>query len=539
MVIPELQVYIQAVKTPSIVLLAIAIAVPLRSPLWAQTSQQKNPTSSVVEVVGCVDRKEGRFELTNAFWWVVYYLTGRTAGLENHIGDEVTLHGLEVTSSAPSTPATSTEERCPPTLHVTSVEFMVHKNPEGVRPILGNLERWIKYENPQYGVRLRYPATFGNSEGQPTRAQTNFAGQEPTTSGSIVNVGIPRSTYPESNFVGGGFTVFVDPAIKSEGTCKQFAGFWPEHTASTRIGDVSYARATLQDGVAMGTAYSGYDFHTFQHGLCYEFAFEFAEGNGGGMDVPCSIQWVTEDNEFELMRGVLSTVSFPNPQFKPAITEAPGQKLVPSVISFEHGTTLEQPVGRGRLTTVGISWKTTHADYVQIRYPCSKDLFASTVQSQGYGLGKCGEETDTNLPPNGSMSLLLSNYNAEPVDLVLTIEPFLDGVEYPKESKTISISAPVRPHAPFPQEKSEPFKPPVPAGTAQTLTGCLKNIGGKNIGMNKYWLASYNGWQRVVRSDSIDLSVYVNHLVKISAVREDQAPDWIVTSLTTVSDSCE
>ena len=150
-------------KTLSIVLLAIAIAVPLRNSLWAQTSQQKNPTSSVVEVVGCVDRKEGRFELTNAFWWVVYYLTGRTSGLEKHIGDEVTLRGLEVPSPAPSTPATSTEERRPQTLHVTSVEFMVHKNPEGVRPILGNLDTWVSYENPLYGIRLRYPATFGDA----------------------------------------------------------------------------------------------------------------------------------------------------------------------------------------------------------------------------------------------------------------------------------------------------------------------------------------------------------------------------------------
>jgi hypothetical protein len=531
------------VKTLCIGLLAIAIAAPPRSSLWAQTSQQKNPTSSVVDIVGCVDRKDGRFELTNAFRWVVYYLTGQTAGLENHIGDEVTLHGLEVPSPAPSTPATSTEERRPPTLHVTSVEFMVHKNPEGVRPVLGNLDTWVSQENPLYGIRLRYPATFGDANSEYMRVQTNFAGQEPITGNSVVHVSIPRDTYPESNFVGGGFTVFVDPRIRSAGTCKQFRTFWPEHTSSVSIGRITYSR-TLDISVAMGTAGSIYYFHTFQRGLCYEFAFHFAEENGGGMDVPCSIQWVTEDNEFELMRGVLSTVSFPTPQFKPAITEVPGQKLVPSVTSFEHGTTLEQPVGRGRLTTVGISWKTTHADYVQIRYPCSKDLFASTMQSQGYGLGKCGEETDTNLPPNGSISLLLDNFNPDPVDLELTIEPFLDGVGYPKQSKTIFISAPVSPHAPFSQEKSKPFKPPVRARTAQTVTGCLKNIegkniAGKNIGMNKYWLASYNGWQRVVRSDSIDLSVYVNHLVKVSAVREDQAPDWIVTSLTTVSDTCE
>jgi hypothetical protein len=441
------------VKTLSIVLLAIAIAFPLCNSLWAQTSQQKNPTSSVVEAVGCVDRKEGRFELTNAFWWVVYYLTGRTAGLENHIGDEVTLHGLEVPSPAPSTPATSTGERRPPTLHVTSVEFMVHKNPEGVRPILGNLDRWVSHENPLYGIRLRYPATFGDAKSEYMQVQTNFAGQAPVTGNSIVNVSVPRDTYPESNFVGGGFTVFVDPRIRSEGTCKQFRSFWPEHTSSTPVNGINYSR-TILDGVAAGTGSATYYFHTFQHGLCYEFAFEFAEENGGGMDVPCSIQWVTENNEFELMRGVLSTVSFPTPQLERATNEVPSHKPA-SVPLFEHGPVLQESVGRGSANTVDISWK-VNADYVQIRYPCTKFLYASTIQRSDYGLGTCGENTDTNLPANGSMSLLLSNYNSEPVDLVLTIMPFLEGEANPKQSKTISITAPVSPHAPLLPDKEKP-----------------------------------------------------------------------------------
>jgi hypothetical protein len=381
----------QAAKTVSLVLLAIAIACPLRSSLWAQSNQQKNSSSAAVEAVGCVDRKEGRFELTNAFWWVVYYLTGRTAGLEDHIGDEVTLHGLEVPSPAPSTPATSTGERRPPTLHVTSVEFMVHKNPEGVRPILGDLDTWVSYENPQYGVRVRYPATFGDATSEYSPVQSNFAGQEPTTGTSIVNVSIPRATYPDSNFVTGAFAVSVNPSIGSEGTCKQFRTFWPEHTSSMSVGRITYSR-TLDVGVAMGTAGSVYYFHTFQNGLCYEFVFNFAEENGGGMDVPCSIQWVSEDNNFELMRSVLSTVSFQIPQFKRATSEVPSHKVVSSVILFEHGPVVEKPVGRGSLNTVGISWKTTNADYVQIRYPCTKFLYASTVTAGRLRLGQMWRE---------------------------------------------------------------------------------------------------------------------------------------------------
>lgn len=443
MVMPEPQVYIQAVKRLSIALLAIAIAAPLPSPLWAQTNQQKNSSSSEVEADGCLDQRAGKLELTNAFWWVVYNLTGQTTGLEDHIGDEVKVRGIAIPAPASSTPAPSAQDRRPPTLRVTSVEFLTHKSPKGVRPGLGNLDTWVSYENPQYGVRVRYPSMFGAGRQPPWPA--NFAAQEPTTPGSMVSVEIPRDTYPGSNFVDGDFSLFVDPTIRSEGTCKQFRTFWPENTGSTTANGISYSR-TLSGGVAAGTTGSAYYFHTFQNGLCYEFDFDFAEGNGGGMDIPCSIQWVSEENLFELMNGVLSTVSFSTPQFRSAPAEAPGQKLVPAVISFEHGDTLQQAVGRGRLTTVGVSWKTTHADYVQIRYPCSKSLFASTVQSKGYGLGTCGEQTDTNLPPNGSMALLLDNFNTEPVILVLTIEPFADGVGYPKESKKISISAPVSPN---------------------------------------------------------------------------------------------
>ncbi len=202
------------------------------------------------------------------------------------------------------------------------------------------------------------------------------------------------------------------------------------------------------------------------------------------------------------------------------------------MISFEHGPTLEQPVGRGRLTTVGISWRTTNADYVQIRYPCTKFLYASTVQPSSYGLGECGGKTGINLPSNGSMSLLLSNYNPAPVELLLTLEPFLDGVEYPKESKTISISAPVSPHAPPLQDNEKASKPLIPDAKVRTLTGYLKRIGSTN----KYWLVSESGWQWVVRSDSIDLSAYVDETVKITAVKADRPPDLIVTTMTTVSE---
>jgi len=126
-----------------------------------------------------VDRRKAGLKLTNAFWWVVYYLTGKTAGLEKHIGDEVTLHGLEVPSPALQLQPLQRKSAAHQALHVTSVEFMVHKNPEGVRPILGNPDTWVSYENPLYGIRLRYPATFGMRLSEYSSVQSNFAVREP------------------------------------------------------------------------------------------------------------------------------------------------------------------------------------------------------------------------------------------------------------------------------------------------------------------------------------------------------------------------
>jgi hypothetical protein len=513
-----------------LLLLAICSTVQAQT---RQAAQSSSPAAKEVGADGCLDRKVGRFELTNAFDWVVYYLTGQTAGLENHIGDELKVRGIETSPGKPSA-ASLPQDRVPPTLRVTGIEVLTHKNPEGVRPILGSLASWVSYDNPEYGVRLRYPSTFTQGQQSYPPWPSNFAGEVGGAGNLVIAVRIPKTTYPDSNYVDGNFSLFVGPKIDNEGTCTQFRTFWPEHTGSTTVNGVSYSRTIGGDGVAAGTASSDYDFHTFQNGLCYEFSFNFAESNGGGMDVPCSMQWVSENNEFELMRAVLAQVSFAKPLFQAAGHLESKQKIVPSVISFEHGPIPPPPRPGSIPMATGVSWKTANADYVQIRYPCIKSLFASTVQpSSGYGLGQCGDQTDTNLPPNGSMGLLVNNFNPTPVELVLTLEPFRDGVGYPRGSKSISISA--LPHAPLHQNE-KPYQPPAPQPQERTFSGCLQKVAGTNA----YWLLpSGVSWQVALKSDTVDLSAYANQTVKVTAVRKDMQPYWIATSVTKLSDSCE
>jgi hypothetical protein len=421
-------------------------------PASAQGSSSGNKQ---VEDYGCLDRKAGKFELTNGFWWVVYYLTGQTAGLQNHIGDELKVRGIETSPGSPGEPS-KPQDRIPPTLQVSSVEVVTRKNPNGVPPVLGSPASWVHYDNSESGIRLQYPARFKSEQGGYPPVSSNFAGEASTTHNPVVGVSIPRDIYPDSNFADGNFTAFANPNITSEGTCKQFGRFWPEHTGSTTVNGITYSR-TYAMGPAMGTDYGGYAFHTFQNGLCYEFSFNFAEQNGTGMDMACTTQWVSDKNELELMQAVLSTVSFTKPRTSRLGSEHAQHDAVPSVTLFEHESVVSKPAGAGHLKTVTLSWRTAGTDYVQIHYPCTKLLYASTTSPNTFGLGKCGEQTDVNLPPNGSMTLLLSNFDPRPIELVLTLEPFRQGAGYRKESKTISITAP--PHDPVPKQQDAPPSP--------------------------------------------------------------------------------
>lgn len=333
---------------------------------------------------------------------------------------------------------------------MTGVEVLLHVNPKGIRPLLGGLDTWPGYTNAEYGVRLRYPATFvGDAKWEYATMQSNFAGQEPPSSVQLFSASIPQNVYPDSNFVDGGFAVWIDTNIHAAGTCGQFREFMPQYTSSMTVAGTHYAY-TSTGFVATGTAASAYTFHTFHNGLCYEFAFAFAEADGTGIELKCATQWMSEDNSFELMNAVLSQVSFSTPEFKAVPVASPNKGQVPAVVSFEHS-----PLDfNGISTNIKVSWKTRDADYVQLRYHCVKNLLAGPFNTN-FGTPDCGKNW-TNFPPDGSIPIMIDNFNSEPLPLVLTIEPFLNGIGYPKQAKTISIpAAPQGPHLKTPPQETE------------------------------------------------------------------------------------
>lgn len=129
------------------------------------------------------------------------------------------------------------------------------------------------------------------------------------------------------------------------------------------------------------------------------------------------------------MDPVLFDMSFSDPAFKNAAFGSDGSDKPPRVVSFGYAT---KSIGN-----VTVSWSTNDVDKVQLHYPCVKNLLIESSITM-----KCGDgaPTDYYFRPNGSMEFYLTNYTKHALPFVLTIMPFADGVEYPRQSKTITIS---------------------------------------------------------------------------------------------------
>ena len=365
-------------------------------------------------VVGCLSERSGKPILTDKDGGT-YLLEGHTAELKAHVGDELSVSGRIRAGDRES----GDEEP----LRVVSFRTVLRKDPAGVQPQLGDPGDWSTFTDKSFGLVVRQPKTFLQQDGEPVRS--NFV--DPAGILTLHAWSIPREVYSGSNFVGGTFAAAVDPTIRSEGTCRQFGSTMPGYTLAKTLDGIRYAQTQIA-GVASGTANIIYHLHTFQNGFCYEFTVEFDEADGTGMElVFCTIQWLVKDNEQKLLDSLLSQVSFLAPEKRNAAKGITAQQPVV--------TSLEQSQDPQDTPTV-VSWSTEGADYVQLQFPCLDQQVV--VSDSTSAIMKCGGPTDRNFPPNGSERLFLTNLNRHSVRLVLTVEPFSDGVEYPGGSKTIT-----------------------------------------------------------------------------------------------------
>lgn len=438
-------------RVPGVSLRAILILAILATMVPAAPCQLLTAQENVY--LGCLDRKPGVLVLDSGT-----VLKGNTAGLQSDAGDELRLTG-EMSSA-------NLGSRKQQVLTISSYKVLFKIDPSGVRPRLGDPRGLVSIRNAKYGISMRLPKGWPASSKEITEQGKDWAtinwpeGPDFVNQNGVVRVltaEVPQQTYPQSNFYGGKLDVFVDPAIDTPGTCRQFAmtdatfGATDSANSAKPARTVNGIRYAQTSGVSVGgPLYVGeFHLHTFQNGYCYEFAVEFNENTGMGLDLSCTMQWLTSANETDLLTALLSRVSFARPEVSnavrrpadpPRVTVLRESPLNPSGAPFS-------PPG----SMFAISWTTRGADYVEVRYPCTGRLAlygvgTSVDDSMMSNPMNCGPVPGEAYPPNRSGVIEVNNRNRGTEAVALTVVPFRNGKAYPEGAKTITVS--VAPHQP-------------------------------------------------------------------------------------------
>jgi hypothetical protein len=208
---------------------------------------------------------------------------------------------------------------------------------------------------------------------------------------------------------------------------------------------------------AMGTWYSDYYFHIFQNGLCYELAFELVEFNAHNADTGCNIPLLSQENNLNLIKPLIASVSFFPPTVLPARESNP--QSAPRVTEFAASSQTADVANRGLIT---FSWSTQDTDYVEFTYSCPNPLdieqrgVSSVVISEN-GPNRYCKNTESFKTfssghfyhsPDSSAQIGFGYFNHDdPTSVTVTITPFSHGAAYPDSGKSLTVT--VNPYNPF------------------------------------------------------------------------------------------
>lgn len=387
---------------------------------------------------GCLTGSRDRFYLASVDGGQ-YLLTGNTSALTRYARKDISVDGKTDSSTEPW-----------PSFQVTSVRRVFDTPSPTLSASLSNSSRWQRETNRTYGIKFAIPRDLTTpSDSQWNMLQANFATDQNVI--AIRRLEIPREVYPRTNFVGGAFAIFLNPEMTNAQSCGEFGKSDARFRSIYRAGDVQYARMKA-GGAAAGTSYNSQFFHTFQNGICYEIAFEFAEYNTGNEDLGCTVPVMRDEDELELIKPFLREVSFIRPAL--AVAMESNRPAIPRVSRFDASSeTADDITNRGQIT---FSWSTEGADYVELLYRC---VPASTgpgvVILEGGNSQECENANRrlysrriTNRSPNGSQSVLFGNFHQpDPISIVVRIVPFSHGMAFPDSAKSITVQ--VDPHNPI------------------------------------------------------------------------------------------
>jgi hypothetical protein len=264
-----------------------------------------------IQVRGCLDRVLDQFHFASEArgGWVV--LTGNTADLQGYVNRELTLEGSKCA-------AIRIEGYIYPipSFEVSRIIKVFEKTEPELAVAFTERTVWHVETNKKYGVKFEHPESMtANAEPIPS-VQSNFVTQKDME--IVSSFDIPRATYANANLRGGSFTIFVNRNVKRRGSCMQFGELGPRGEAPSPYvaGKLQYMRAEGGDA-GMGSWTIRDYFHIFQNGLCCEVAFELDEYNAQNADAGCNIPLLSAEDNWNLMKPLIESVSFFRPTVRP------------------------------------------------------------------------------------------------------------------------------------------------------------------------------------------------------------------------------
>ena len=416
--------------------------------LLQDRSSQKE---SKITLRGCLAGTPARLYFATTAADGSFILTGHTSGLEKFIGREVSLEGRR----GDPIPVDGFFEPFP-SFEVDRIVEVIENRVPSLSPSFSNSSAWHAEKNKTYGVQFAHPDSMFADPALDPNLEPNFVVEKDTE--TVSNFTIPGGAYAGANLRGGSFTIFVNRNITNPLTCRQFGRSDPQGlgTAPLVAGKIEYTQMETA-GAAMGTWDSEYYFHIFENGLCYELAFELVEYNAHNADTGCNIPLLSRQDNLNLIKPLLASVSF----FPPAVLPARESdlQLVPRVTEFASSSQMADVANRGLIT---FSWSTQGADYVEFTYTCTNPLDAeqrgvSSVVISENGPNRYCKNIESFKTfslghfyhsPNSFAQIGFAYFNHDdPTSVVVTITPFSHGTPYPDSSKSLTVT--VNPYNPF------------------------------------------------------------------------------------------
>jgi len=294
------------------------------SPNSVNPTEHSSDRHHEIKLTGCLVKGSDQVPLGLATEDGFFILTGQTSGLEQYNGREVSLQGKkgpDISIDGFYSPFSS--------FVVTKLVEIIPKRQAKLDASFTNRASWRVETLEKYGVKFAHPENMSVTTEPDPNLPPNFVVEEASETATIF--GIPGAAYPYTDFLGGTFTIFVNRHITHGGSCLQFGQ--SVESSSFRQGKLQYSESRDFSG-GMGTYYHYFYFHIFQYETCYELAFELVthDPSMGGIDAACNIPLLSEDDQWNLVKPLLESVTFVPPGVPPAAQEK--RQLQPRITEF-------------------------------------------------------------------------------------------------------------------------------------------------------------------------------------------------------------